>query len=98
MPPKPQKPSTSKKQAEKKTQKVIEDKTFGLKNKKGAKMQKYIANIEKQVQSNARGNSAQLAAAARKKKEEEERDEMRDITKIFKPVQAMPKVIGAGRG
>ena len=49
MPPKKQ--PASKKTEEKKKQKVLEDKTFGLKNKKGAKMQKYIANIEKQVSS-----------------------------------------------
>lgn len=47
MPPKKQ--PVSKKTEEKKKQKVVEDKTFGLKNKKGAKMQKYIAQIEKQV-------------------------------------------------
>lgn len=45
----PKKPPVSKKVDEKKKNKIIEDKTFGLKNKKGAKMQKYIAQIQNQV-------------------------------------------------
>lgn len=42
-------PKAKPKKDEKKMQKVIEDKTFGLKNKKGAKMQKYIAQLQNQV-------------------------------------------------
>uniref|UniRef100_A0AC34FMW8 Uncharacterized protein n=1 Tax=Panagrolaimus sp. ES5 TaxID=591445 RepID=A0AC34FMW8_9BILA len=49
MPPKKQQGGPSKKETEKKKQKIIEDKTFGLKNKKGAKMQKYIAQVEASV-------------------------------------------------
>lgn len=49
MPPKKQAQGPSKKELEKKKQKVIEDKTFGLKNKKGAKMQKFIAQVEASV-------------------------------------------------
>lgn len=45
----PKKAAPSKKTDEKKKQKIIEDKTFGLKNKKGAKMQKYISQIQNQV-------------------------------------------------
>ncbi|KAH9636765.1 hypothetical protein HF086_005088 [Spodoptera exigua] len=41
----------SKKTEAKKKDKVIEDKTFGLKNKKGAKQQKFIQQVEKQVKS-----------------------------------------------
>ena len=42
----PKKPTAASKKAEnKKKDKVIEDKTFGLKNKKGAKNQKYIAQV-----------------------------------------------------
>lgn len=47
MPPKKQQPS--KKTEAKKKEKIIEDKTFGMKNKKGAKQQKFIAQVEKQV-------------------------------------------------
>ena len=42
----------SKKTVEKKKDKVIEDKTFGLKNKKGAKTQKFIQQVQKQVKGN----------------------------------------------
>merc|ERR1712141_617564 len=41
----------SKKTEAKKKDKVIEDKTFGLKNKKGNKQQQFIAQVQKQVQS-----------------------------------------------
>lgn len=48
MPPKKQQ-GPSKKEQEKKKQKVIEDKTFGMKNKKSNKNQKFIAQIEASV-------------------------------------------------
>jgi len=51
MPPKKTNSGASKKVEQKKKEKVIEDKTFGLKNKKGAKTQKFIAQVEKQVKS-----------------------------------------------
>lgn len=47
MPPKDQ---PNKKSQEKLKNKIIEDKTFGLKNKKGAKQQKFIQQVQKQVQ------------------------------------------------
>lgn len=50
MPPKKAPAAASKKTEQKKKEKIIEDKTFGLKNKKGAKTQKFIAQVEKQVQ------------------------------------------------
>lgn len=50
MPPK-KTPAPSKKAEQKKKEKVIEDKTFGIKNKKGAKQQKFIQQVEKQVKS-----------------------------------------------
>lgn len=45
----PPKPKPNAKEQQKKMQKKIEDMTFGLKNKKGAKAQKYIQNLQKQV-------------------------------------------------
>uniref|UniRef100_A0A915EJ56 C3H1-type domain-containing protein n=1 Tax=Ditylenchus dipsaci TaxID=166011 RepID=A0A915EJ56_9BILA len=78
----PKKPAASKKVDEKKKTKIVEDKTFGLKNKKGAKMQKYIAQIENQVKGNMK------AQPGKKKKEEDELD----MAKIFKPVPTMPKI------
>lgn len=38
-----------KKVTDKQAKKVVEDKTFGMKNKKGAKAQKFIQDVEKQV-------------------------------------------------
>lgn len=95
----PKKPPVSKKADEKKKQKIVEDKTFGLKNKKGAKMQKFIASVEKQVKIcisvrnqklvfQIKGN--QKPQQGKKKKEEE--DPLMDINKIFKPVANMPKI------
>lgn len=46
MPPKQQ---PSKKTEQKRKEKVIEDKTFGLKNKKGTKNQKYVQQVQNQV-------------------------------------------------
>ena len=50
MPPKKAQGASKKTEAKKK-EKLIEDKTFGLKNKKGAKQQKFIDQVEKQVKS-----------------------------------------------
>jgi hypothetical protein len=87
MPPKKQQGGPSKKADEKKKQKVIEDKTFGLKNKKGAKMQKYIAQVEASVRN---AGPQRMRQAEAKKKDGE--DDLKDLNKLFKPVQSMPKV------
>lgn len=50
MPPKAAPAGPNKKSQEKEKKKIIEDKTFGLKNKKGAKQQKFIQQVQKQVQ------------------------------------------------
>jgi len=83
MPPKKPADKPSKKNVEKKKDKVIEDKTFGLKNKKGTKNQKYIAQVEKQVKSGGdpkaraieeeRRREKQAKEDAKKKLEEEKR-------------------------
>ncbi|CAF4669834.1 unnamed protein product [Rotaria socialis] len=62
MPPKQQ---ASKKTVEKAKAKIIEDKTFGLKNKKGTKNQKFIAQVQNQVQ-NA-GKSAREVRYSKKR-------------------------------
>jgi len=69
MPPKQQQPS--KKTVDKAKAKIIEDKTFGLKNKKGAKNQKFIAQVQNQVQ-NA-GKSAREIARMQEEKEKTKR-------------------------
>ncbi|KAK5972283.1 Zinc finger CCCH-type containing 15, partial [Trichostrongylus colubriformis] len=81
MPPKQQ---PSKKAEQKKKEKVIEDKTFGLKNKKGAQNQKYVQQIQNQIRNNNTRMDLIKAAEAKKKKE---MDDLRDVTKLIKPVE-----------
>ncbi|KAK6727243.1 hypothetical protein RB195_005136 [Necator americanus] len=81
MPPKQQPP---KKAEQKRREKVIEDKTFGMKNKKGAQNQKYVQQIQNQLRSNnARAEQAKAAEAKKKK----ELEEMRDLNKLLRPVE-----------
>ncbi|XP_050437251.1 zinc finger CCCH domain-containing protein 15 homolog [Adelges cooleyi] len=81
MPPKKAQ-GTSKKADQKKKEKVIEDKTFGLKNKKGAKQQRFIQQVEKQVKS---------GGIPPRKVEEKKKDDKDDLGLIFKPVQKIEK-------
>jgi len=85
MPPKNQ---PSKKTEQKAKQKTIEDKTFGLKNKKGAKNQKYIANVQKQVQQGGNPDYRKAEAEKQKKKEEKEAEQKRqlEMQSLFKSV------------
>lgn len=71
----------SKKTVEKKKDKIVEDKTFGLKNKKGAKTQKYIQQVQKQV----KGNTAKTDVPKPNKKEEKKK-ELEELNAIFRPV------------
>lgn len=94
MPPKQQQPS--KKTVDKAKAKIIEDKTFGLKNKKGAKNQKFIAQVQNQVQ-NA-GKSAREIAKMQEEKEkrkEEKKKAESELQTLFKPVISQP-VLSAG--
>lgn len=53
MPPKKAPKAAGKKVTDKQKQKKVEDKTFGMKNKnKSAKVQNYIAQVEKSVSKN----------------------------------------------
>ncbi|XP_060842486.1 LOW QUALITY PROTEIN: zinc finger CCCH domain-containing protein 15 homolog [Rhopalosiphum padi] len=84
MPPKTKAQGTSKKADAKKKERVIEDKTFGLKNKKGAKQQRFIQQVEKQVKSGG--------IAARKVDDKKKDDKTKDdLGLIFKPVQKVEK-------
>jgi len=88
MPPKKAQQPSKKAEAKAKT-KVIEDKTFGMKNKKGNKAQKYIVQVEKQVKGGGnpdyRKQQAELEAA--KKRKEEEKKAQEEIKSLFKPIQ-----------
>lgn len=72
---------TSKKTEVKKKEKIIEDKTFGLKNKKGAKQQKFIQRIEKQVKNSI------VPSLDKKAEKEKKLKDQKELNSIFKPVQ-----------
>jgi len=88
MPPKKPADKPSKKTEAKKKEKVIEDKTFGLKNKKGTKNQKYIAQVEKQVKSGGdpRARKVEEERAAEKKRKEDAKRLEEEKKALFKPV------------
>lgn len=85
MPPKKAGNAASKKTEQKKKEKVIEDKTFGLKNKKGAKQQKFIQQVEKQVKSG--GIHPAKPMDDKKKDKEQKLKEQKELALLFKPVQ-----------
>ncbi|KAG4078860.1 hypothetical protein HA402_007410 [Bradysia odoriphaga] len=85
MPPKKTNSGASKKVEQKKKEKVIEDKTFGLKNKKGAKTQKFIAQVEKQVKSG--GLHPVTSVNAKKEEKEKKLKEQKELLALFRPVQ-----------
>jgi len=84
----PPKNSTLKKAENAKKSKVLEDKTFGLKNKKGGKAQKYIANVEKQVKGGGNPELRKLELEREKAKKEKEAELKReqDLKSLFKSV------------
>jgi len=84
----PKKDAPSKKTEAKQKEKVVEDKTFGLKNKKGKKQQTFIKNVTHQVQ------HGDQKASAIKKEEEKKAAAKQDkaalaaeLNALFKPVQ-----------
>ncbi|XP_067120847.1 zinc finger CCCH domain-containing protein 15 [Centruroides vittatus] len=84
MPPKKSKSEPSKKTEQKKKEKVIEDKTFGLKNKKGAKQQKYIQQVQHQVKF---GNqSVKKVEQKTDKNKDEKKKEIEQLNQLFRPV------------
>ncbi|XP_025832454.1 zinc finger CCCH domain-containing protein 15 homolog [Agrilus planipennis] len=83
----------SKKTEQKKKEKVIEDKTFGLKNKKGAKQQKFIQQVEKQVKSG--GHHPVKEDPAKKLEREKKLKEQKELAMLFKPVQTQKVEKGA---
>jgi len=84
----PPKDKPSKKSVAKAKDKTIEDKTFGLKNKKGNKNQKYIAQVEKQVRSGGdplqRKRDEERAAEKKRKEEAQKLEEEKKA--LFRPV------------
>ncbi|CDS11452.1 hypothetical protein LRAMOSA03715 [Lichtheimia ramosa] len=88
MPPKKQQTKNDKKKA----QKVVEDKTFGMKNKnKSAKAQRYIQQLQSQAKHNAQQNQDKSKSRGVDKKEED-RKRREELAELFKPVQTPQKV------
>merc|ERR1711915_97940 len=74
----------SKKADNKKKEKLIEDKTFGLKNKKGAKQQKFVAQVQHQVKAGGLSKSAkqlEKEREAQKKEKEEKKQQFLELNK-----------------
>lgn len=91
MPPKKPAPAGgNKKTQEKKKEKIIEDKTFGLKNKKGAKQQKFIKNVTHQVKYGQQ--SASKTEGDKTTKKGDKKKELDELNELFKPVVAAQKV------
>lgn len=63
----------------------MQDKTFGLKNKKGNKQQKFIAQVEKQVKSGGQHNL--LGPNVKKEEKEKKLLEQKELAALFRPVQ-----------
>nr|CAG4645767.1 EOG090X0C5B [Lynceus sp. MCZ IZ 141354] len=93
MPPK-QSSGASKKTEVKKKEKIIEDRTFGLKNKKGAKNQKFIQQVQHQVKfgGSQAAKKVEEQKLLDKQKKEEELKKKKEIDDLFKPVQPVQKV------
>ncbi len=80
----------SKKSQDKAKAKVIEDKTFGLKNKnKSAKVQAYVQSVTQNVkQGNPDQRKHQAELEAKKKQKEEKRAFEEEMQKLFKSVDS----------
>ncbi|KAK7867739.1 hypothetical protein R5R35_002243 [Gryllus longicercus] len=83
MPPKAKPAQPSKKTIEKKKEKVIEDKTFGLKNKKGAKQQRFIQQVQNQVKNTG---STKKGDVEKKLEKEKKIKEQKEMNLLFRPV------------
>ena len=77
----------SKKTVDKQKERVIEDKTFGLKNKKCKKQQQYIKNVTTQVKYSGKEYKDKLKQDELKKSDKEQLQDREDELKLlFKPV------------
>ncbi|KAL7668225.1 hypothetical protein ACOME3_008937 [Neoechinorhynchus agilis] len=65
----------------------IQDKTFGLKNKKGAKQQKFIQNVQQKVQGNPKTTrETQRLQEEKERKRREKQEKQEELKALFKPV------------
>ncbi|RKO97117.1 hypothetical protein CXG81DRAFT_6502, partial [Caulochytrium protostelioides] len=75
--------------------KAVADKTFGLKNKKGAKVSKYVQQVERQVSEagNQKARKAEQAAKdAKEAKRKAEEARKAELKELFKPAAQIQKV------
>jgi len=90
MPPKPvpKKSEPSKKTEMKKKEKIIEDKTFGIKNKKGSKQQKFIQTVQQQVTMGGKtAKQLEKEKADKMAKKEDKKKEAEELNVLFRPVE-----------
>ncbi|XP_038645143.1 zinc finger CCCH domain-containing protein 15 [Scyliorhinus canicula] len=92
MPPKKPTSQPNKKADQKKKEKVIEDKTFGLKNKKGAKQQKFIKTVTHQVKHGQPGGKQIPYGEEKKSKKDDKKKELQELNDLFKPVVTAQKI------
>jgi len=86
--------ATSKKTENKKKEKTIEDRTFGLKNKKGAKQQKFVQQVQHQVKSGGKSKTTLQIEKEReqlKKEKEQKLADLVELNKLIKPLQTTVK-------
>lgn len=95
MPPKKKgQQKVSKKAEQKENQKIIEDKTFGLKNKnKSKKVQQYVKSVQQQVENRGRRHPPPPSEAQIRKEEKRKREEQKRETELLmKTTIQQPKV------
>ncbi|XP_058965984.2 zinc finger CCCH domain-containing protein 15 [Pocillopora verrucosa] len=87
----------SKKTDQKKKEKIIEDKTFGLKNKKGKKQQTFVKHVTQQVKFGGNPSARKLAQEqdSKKKISEQKKKEQDDLNQLFRPVIGQKVSAGA---
>jgi hypothetical protein len=61
----------------------LQDKTFGLKNKKGAKQQRFIQQVQHQVKS---GGNVKKTEDVKKLEKEKKLKDQKELNLLFKPV------------
>lgn len=85
----PKKPAEPSKKTEmKKKEKIIEDKTFGLKNKKGSKQQKFIQHVQHQVtQGGKTAKQLEKEKADKMLKKDDKKKTAEEMNTLFRPVE-----------
>ncbi|KAK1443807.1 zinc finger-containing protein [Babesia gibsoni] len=79
---------------EKQKQKILEDKTFGLKNKKGKSVQKYIKSVQQQITGKPPANSDKFMSEQNKAKAEKQKISQQQalLASLFKGTENIKQV------